>query len=300
MPTNAARAKDIRAIKVIGVVLALGSSVGYAGHHAVRSIQESRVAVAKRRAALDIRIRELEIKIAANKRNRSEHEATPNESPWRVAGTAAAVPNGPPRTKVVAPNPRVLALYLSGYRARLTNTYEALYQGLGLTTAQIAEFENLLTAHQEMLADIRAVALADGLTDSSQEVAALWQEEADSFRAAQITLLGDAGFQQLQQANRIGPIRGFADTIERNTGFPPEPLTGAQAQQLTAVLASSCSSYQSGGPVDLSTIDWDAVLPQAQGILSATQFEGLKESIYSVELAKLGRDFSQGVQSGNR
>src|SRR5665213_868091 len=52
-------------------------------------------------------------------------------------------------------------LALGTYRASLAHTYGRLYHGLGLTTAQIAEFENLLTAGQRTQRHHRHRALRD-------------------------------------------------------------------------------------------------------------------------------------------
>lgn len=138
--------------------------------------------------------------------------------------------------------------------------------------------------------DLGAIAVTDGMDPSDATIVALAEEEEDEFCAAQIALLGKAGFEQLRQFEDLQSLQNQVEfSVGFGAGFPPAPLTCAQRRQLATVLANA-----SDGLAGRLTIDWNAVLPQAQGILSGPQLEGLKAASYRDELEWLRRQFFQG------
>jgi hypothetical protein len=71
-------------------------------------------------------------------------------------------------------------------------------------------------------------------------------------------------------------------------------LTETQANQLLMILANASSSYQDGGKATLKTVDWDQVMAQAQGVLSAQQIAAMSAE---AQLGKLGPLITQFRQS---
>ena len=275
--------KNVRLEAALGLIVVILLCLGYAGFRVARTAEKSRLFVSERSAALDARIRDLESLIAASGRNRAEPRA------W--SRVSQPVSMGVRKANAPASNPKVTVLQSAAYRANIRNSFWRIYQDLGLTSAQIAQFEELMTARSEIMGDIHAAAAAEGMDDSEPDIAALRQQEDDKFRAEQIALLGDAGYQQLQQFRRVTPVWSFIDGL--NTISPADPLTGRQAQQLAAVLKSASSSYQSGGSAFLDSIDWNAALAEARGILSGSQFDGLKGLGNEYELQELRKQFFQ-------
>ena len=281
---------------IVSVIFAALVGLAFYGQHLVRTVEASRTLVAKKRAVLDEAIRRLEAAIAADTRKAGTPAAARNDSPWRLTADNGAVYAPPEPKAVIAPSHKILALLSATYRAGLAQTYGPLYQALGLTPAQIGAFENLLTAHRSDLRDLSIVASESDLGDSGPEIASLRQEENDKFRAALVALLGPAGFQQFEQIKRIMPVRTFVENLKLGNGLPTETIAGAQVQQLSSVLADASPSYRSGGAADPATVDWDAALPRAEGILSPTQFAALKASIDSIELDRDRKQFFQREQ----
>jgi len=286
-------AKNIRAT-AMGVILAVALGLGYAGFHAARRAEASRLAIVKKRAALTAEMRELEAMIAPDVREHLDSASVSGISPWRLTAEGSGRSTGPKSEPMIKSDPREAALSLALFRATLAQKYRRLYQTLGLSLSQRGAFENLVTAYQEEMTDLKAVASADG-QDSRPEIDEIRKQEDDDFQAAQRALVGDAGFQQLQEFNRVLPVWNIVDGIDTNA-FWPEPLAGAQSQQLAAMMANASSSYENGGPATPDSIDWNAVLPQAQGLLSATQFEGLKTNANHFEMVRLARQFFQHEQ----
>ena len=113
--------------------------------------------------------------------------------------------------------------------------------------------------------------------DNSRAAATLERQFAEENRSARIALLGTDGYQQLRQYERSLPVRSLiVDRLGGALAATATPLTARQGEQLTQVLANANSQYRSGGAAMKDTIDWDAVLAQAPGLLSATQLEVFK------------------------
>jgi hypothetical protein len=89
-------------------------------------------------------------------------------------------------------------------------------------------------------------------------------------------LLGEEGFQQIASYGSTSLVRLVTDGLAGNLYNSPEPLSPEQADELTQILANSSPPGQAGRTPRPADINWDAVLPQAEGILSPAQFAVLK------------------------
>ena len=282
-------AKNIR-VTAVWVVMAAALCLGYAGFHAARAAEATRAAIAKKRAALTVEMRALAAGFAAGRRPMQESGAVLGKSPWRVETDKPGDPGRPPKAAVVGSDSNVAALSLAIFRATLGQKYRQFYRALGLSPKQIGAFENLMTARQEEIIDLNAVALADG-PDARPDVEAIRRQEDDDFSAAQLALLGEGGYRQFQEFNRALPVWDVVNGIQAPT-FPQEPLSLAQAQQLAAALTGASDIYLNGGVATLDSIDWNAALAKAQGFLSDEQLDGLKQVMNRVRLLQLGQQFS--------
>jgi hypothetical protein len=189
-------------------------------------------------------------------------------------------------------NPRLQARYLASERTNLALSYGPFFQALGLTPEQADKFKDLMTDHAGKILDLRLIALAQGSGEPEPANAALQQQADDQLRAAQSDLLGEAGYQQLQQYERTLPARDQANALAGALALTSTPLSAAQAEQITQIMANASSGYQNGGKADLptpgnwefigplmlahktieETVDWDAVLVQSHSVLSDAQF----------------------------
>ena len=293
MPKRTATAKDGRALKVFSVILGMALAVGYGGLRAARVAEASRIQVAKKRAALEVEIHRLKEISAAKRHELVKFKALRTESPWSVTAGERHSPNGPNDWVVTAQTADMIRMRLTAYRAGLANTYGALYRSLGLMPAEIDAFEDLMTGSAETMYDLDVVTVADGLDGASPELAELKKQAVEELRAEQRALLGDAGYRQLQQFNRVEPIQRLVEVIANATNFPPEPLTDSQAQRLAVVVENASSSYQNGGMANGASVDWSSVLAQAAGLLSANQMHGLQLVIDGVKLSQFQAQFFQ-------
>jgi hypothetical protein len=276
-------------------ILALSLGLEWFGVRSARRAEAALREIDRQRAAVDAGVARAAERLAAAARERTAlgealHGLPPGRgSPVAADGTGDAADVA----ALLAANPRLFALGVRAYRANLGLHFGSLYRSLALAPDQIERFEDLMTRHQEDTLDLNAAAAARGLDDADPAVVALRGQEDEQLRAAQAALLGEAGFQQLQQFNREQPVGDIVTNVATTMALSSTPLSSAQAGQLTRFLADASSAYQSGNPADTATIDWDQVLSQAQGILSNAQYEALKAEYLKPQLDQLHAQFNQ-------
>lgn len=121
--------------------------------------------------------------------------------------------------------------------------------------------------------------LAGTTVKDDPELAAQAQAITSQWFNALQGVLGTDGLADLRQfyrqTERTGEALSVANQVS-GMSFASSPLSPAQKSDLVAVIAGNCSSYQKGGSVDPSTVDWDAVIAQAGSRLSADQLAALK------------------------
>jgi hypothetical protein len=279
-----------------GVLLGIALGVKWM---AVRSARDSAAALARldaRRATLDEAIRRTRARIAADERDRIELQAGLS-SLERVAAAGSAAtarsPVGPGVAALLAANPSLFNLGVRAYRANLGSHYQQLYRALALSPGQIEAFEDLMTEHEEGLLDLEATAASQGIGTADPAFLALRQQQDDQLRAAQIALLGETGYRQLQQLARMQPVQDLVANLATTVALTDTPLGGAQAAEVAGFLANSSSSYRAGDPADPATIDWDVALPQARAVLSDAQYSALKAEALKPKLDKMREQFSR-------
>ena len=189
-------------------------------------------------------------------------------------------------------DPALRSQYLASERLNLEARYGPLLGQLGLSPEQASRFKDLLAVHAQELLEIRLAALPGGTAEPKADAASLDAAEK-RLRAAESDLLGDAGYRQLQQYERLLPVRYEVDTLAGSLALTDAPLGSGQADQLLQIIANASEAYQKGGRADTpmpgngeqltplmlahasitENIDWNAVLAQARTVLSPVQFE---------------------------
>lgn len=168
-------------------------------------------------------------------------------------------------------DPKLQALWLNSGRARLAQDYGPLFTALALTSAQTERFVALALKRQEQLMDLAGAAQTQG-PESKQAVAALQQKANEECQAAQTELLGAEGFRRLQEYERSAQIRSAVDAFAGAAVLVGEPISAAQAGQLTEAIANATSRFAAGGRAEVMTVNWDAADTQARQILTPAQF----------------------------
>jgi hypothetical protein len=177
---------------------------------------------------------------------------------------------------LVTSDPHLLDLYLKSYRLGLRRQYSAAYQALGLAPSQIDKLEDLATEHEAEGLDIRASAEAQGLTNTDPGIQAMLHESNEQEKTAAAEVIG-LSWQLIQasSAGRVQPLQSEVSKVAMQVAYDAEPMTSAQAAQLTQILANNSSTYQSGGRATPNSIDWDSAAVQAAGTLPPAQVQAM-------------------------
>jgi hypothetical protein len=196
-------------------------------------------------------------------------------------------------------DPALRSEYLASERVNLDTRYGPLLGRLGLGPEQADKFKDLMAAHAQALLQIRLAALPGGAAEPNATLSS--RETADErLRTAQAELLGDAGYRQLQEYERLLPLRYEVDGLAGSLVLTDTPLGASQAEQLIQIIANASSSYQKGAAadtpmpgngeilmplmlahqsIDERNVDWDSVLAQARTVLSPDQLEQFSNQV---------------------
>jgi hypothetical protein len=171
-----------------------------------------------------------------------------------ASASSAASPKDPGAAGQKADAQRFLELYpqareiiRSMGRARYEAVYASFQRSAGLNPAQVEQLENatLDTWMQNL-----ALTLQGGIRSTANQ-----PPEAQG-----TGILGDQGFQQLQDYNRALPAQNLVVEVATGAGFANAPLSPEQASQVAKIVTDNSPSYQAGQRVNLSQVDWNAAL----------------------------------------
>jgi RNA polymerase sigma factor (sigma-70 family) len=243
----------------------------------IRQLADAVNASEQRRAAL---AQSLQQQQAADENAR----ASVDEQGADAAARAAADTARKAKAKALSDGQAFLAAYgqahdmlLSIGKAQVARNYAAFIQSGSLTPEQIDGLETQTAEHW-----MQTLALTpNGI-----------QPTSPTLSDGQLkSILGDEGFQQLQNYQRIQPLQGLVNDVSSLS--ISEPLNPQQSAQLLTILANASSSYQGGGKATQLSVDWSQAVPQAQGILSAAQINALNAESQLAQVSSLGRQFLQ-------
>jgi hypothetical protein len=162
-------------------------------------------------------------------------------------------------------------------RKALALNHGRIFKKLGLTPEQISKFEDIWMEHESSLSDIQAT--AEGLPKGDSSIATLTRQANEQFKAAELALLGQAGYDQLAQSEIPGPENELTQMIGLKLAFTESPLQPEQYDQLLQTLRSSGSQPSGAAPgapmIKVTDINWTSVQAQAAGFLSPSQLETL-------------------------
>ncbi len=166
-------------------------------------------------------------------------------------------------------------MLISVGKAQVARNFAALIESGTITAAQADEIE---TQTAEQWVDTLAV------TPNSVHPTdpTLSDEKLKS-------ILGDQTFQQVQNYQRMQPLQALVNDVS-SLSFAA-PLTPGQSTQLMTVMANASGNYVNGGKANAQTVDWNQVLPQAQGILSDAQLSALKAEAQLPQLMALVKQY---------
>jgi hypothetical protein len=187
-----------------------------------------------------------------------------------ASGSAGAAASALPADPLVN-DPALQNLYLAAERAGLDFLYLPLLRQLGLSSAQREAFRDLLMRRHEQRMDLADIQESHGLAPDDPALWGLRRKAAANFDLRQSALLGAAGYQAFNEYERILPVRRLVGQFAGALALEGEPLSPAQAGDLTRVLAEASPPYGAGAPADPDRMNWPVVVTEAAGILSEPQ-----------------------------
>lgn len=95
-------------------------------------------------------------------------------------------------------------------------------------------------------------------------------------------VLGEAGYKQCIEIERLSPARNLADDLTRSLYFTPTPLTSSQVAQVKDLMIQVISDPANGlrytGPTGYIPMPvWDALIARARGVLAEPQIDALRD-----------------------
>lgn len=264
-------------IVVLGAALTV-SAFWYAQRSADRKTKVNvavTFAIRQREQARD-KIRQLAKEVTERETRRMNLQLELDGLKTKMAEMAAKAT--PAATKPTTPrdlllnDPALQAIWLAARQARLSRSYGLLYQQLRLSPDQIEKLQAAMMQLEEQTMDLGGIAGKQDPADRAA-IAALRKKAHEEFEAVLRNVLGDDGTRQLREYERVGMVRNVIGTVAGTAAIEGIPLTPAQAEQLTSFVATATKRYSSGGPADVTTVNWETVDAQMQPVLSPEQFE---------------------------
>jgi type II secretory pathway pseudopilin PulG len=163
-------------------------------------------------------------------------------------------------------------------------SYRAFYRQLGFTPAQCEQFKSLMIDYMDRNdAQFKAAMTAAMAQSPKPDRAALQQVaeatsqlDSDEWLAEMRSTFGDATVQAFQHYRDTAAGRAVTTELESALFYTDTPLTVPQSDQLVEIIAANSRNAQ--GKVDLSVMNTDAILAQAQVVLSAPQLAALRRA----------------------
>jgi RNA polymerase sigma factor (sigma-70 family) len=177
-----------------------------------------------------------------------------------------------------ATHPELQRLALEMQRANLGIQFGPLYRKLGLSPQQVAAVETQMVEGMQNAIDIVAAASAKGVSPMDPAIASLGREAKTNADNALRGLLGDAAFQEFNEYQRTFRARELISPVIASMVYSETPLTPAQVDRLTEVVAHNSAGYQKGGGAtgNAREVNWDAVVDQAGRFLAPDQLHLLQ------------------------
>lgn len=191
---------------------------------------------------------------------------------------AGAKPSGRvTATTIIANDPQKLAEYLQSYRTNLDNYYGSFkaLMALGFSPEQVEKFKDLRIEYQQRFMDLEAAAAMHGLDSNSDTYKKLRAEISSANAKKETELLGKLRT-PLYEYHRTQPVRYFARELAGSAVYSGAPVTYAQVERTTQILAANSQRTQMAqtrGSVDQNTLNWAAARAQLQDVLSPSQIE---------------------------
>ncbi|MEX2043912.1 MAG: hypothetical protein WD941_01070, partial [Opitutus sp.] len=158
--------------------------------------------------------------------------------PFRQAGAMRDLMN----------RPEVQALISVQQKARIDQTYAALFRNLNLSPEQAEKLRTLLAERQTTRMDIMEAGRGQGINprDNPEAFQKLMTDARDQLESSIKSVVGESGYSQLQNYEQTLPQRGLVNDLQQRLSYSDTPLNSAQAERLVQILAATTPSSQAG------------------------------------------------------
>jgi len=164
--------------------------------------------------------------------------------------------------------------------------YAALRAQTDMVNAPFRRLHNLSREQSEALAEaefqrmLRAddMQRAQDLNQPDVDVKAITKEANDEFASNARAALGDDLYEQFLVYQRQIPAWNFVNKYGSNASLADMSLSMEQASQLADAVANACPAFQEGKPVNMRTVDWNAVNAAAVDFLTPEQMDFFKNT----------------------
>jgi hypothetical protein len=218
----------------------------------------------------------------------------PEENPRRltvVSKSESKETRHPDLNKIFAAHPELETAYQKATVGKLHQTYDRLWGRLGLSSGQIEQAVSIMMRDDENEMDLAMTAEALKLPANDPALRQFRHEEMAATQSALESALGPQGYEALRDYNRVLTMRTSAEDVASLTAASDSPMTGAQTEQLTQVLAEANGSYRNGGRPNWISTDWDDVLDKASTFLTPPQLSALKTKAQQARAAAMLAQF---------
>jgi RNA polymerase sigma factor (sigma-70 family) len=157
-------------------------------------------------------------------------------------------------------------------KAQMANAYDPFFKSVSMSPAEIEKFENALVDNMMQHLVITPLLL----------VPSVRLPDDDELKA----LLGDERYQQFKDFNQVQPAFTFANQAAMSAGLAGEPLSDSQKDQLVQVMVKNSPAFQASGMLSLPQVNWEAVMPQAQALVSPTQWKAVEATFLRMQFGQ--------------
>ncbi|MBW8781534.1 MAG: hypothetical protein JF599_06575 [Verrucomicrobia bacterium] len=212
------------------------------------------------------------------------------------AADNAAPPRQPRNTRpnltAMLANPEFAKAWNLQQRAQLDNRFAGLFKQLNLSPDQLDKLKGLLVERQTTAMDVYAAAREKGVNpgQNREEIQKMVSDSQAEVDQSIRTTLGDTAYQQYQNYQNTQPQRTVVSQLDQRLSYSASPLTTAQTEFLVQALASTSPTATTGGGPDqlpapggpfgrsgANVPITDAVIQQAQGVLTPSQLDALRQ-----------------------
>lgn len=265
-------------LRILTCLLCFAGSIAAIGH-ALRQRREigitrnAMVELAEKRVALEAKISDARLAAAAVKSRPVTRPCLP-ASP-RAMPVAEVGPHGAEAARAHADplvnDPALQQLYLIAERASLEALYASLERRLGFTPPQSDAFKAIVMERHEQRLDLADLQASRDLDEGDQLLTALRRKAVEDFETKLVTLLGKRGYQEFKEHERALPVLRLVNRFAGAVALEGQPLSAAQAEDLTRVIANASAPYSEGGEADPNHVDWPVALENSAAVLSPPQ-----------------------------